>query len=51
MPYKVNVVKTTVKDSDGLNITFDLLAGNLQKETIEVTPTEEPEPTDDGGEG
>lgn len=41
------VIKTTLKDSDGLSITFDTLGVNYSKEAPEPTePTEpiEPEP-------
>ena len=57
MPYKAKIIKTKMKDTDGLDISFDLLAGNYSKSTIDdVTPDEpEPEPgdepSDDDGNG
>ena len=33
MPYKVKVIKASIRDSDGSAIGFDLLAGDYQKVT------------------
>lgn len=42
------VIKTTLKDSDGLSITFDTLGVNYSKEAPEPTePTEPTEPDPD----
>ena len=52
MPYKVRVIKTKVKDTDGLDISFDLLGGNYEKATLDdQTPAEGEEEGGKGGEG
>lgn len=50
MPYNVKVVHTTLKDTDGSNIKFDVLAGNYEKE-IPTDPTSDETTTDSENDG
>ena len=46
MSVVARVIKTTLKDSDGKDVTFDTLAVNYTKAVAEPTESTEPEPTE-----